>query len=77
MRTQLTAFAAATLAATSLAATPALAHPGHVDIPGTLHAIAHEVGGLDLILAVAALAVAGGVLVARMRHSARARNRRD
>jgi len=51
IRTTLAALGAA------LIATPALAHPGHEPMTGTLHAIAHELGGLDILLTAVTLGV--------------------
>lgn len=62
IRTTLTALGAAASAA--LIATPAVAHPGHDPIMGTLHAIAHELGGLDILLTAVTLGVVAA-LVAR------------
>jgi hydrogenase/urease accessory protein HupE len=56
--------------------TPALAHPGHAEVTGSLHAIAHELGGLDMLLTVAALGVAGVVAAVGLAKRAKQRNRR-
>lgn len=80
MRKTVSAATAAVVAfATASAAAPALAHPGHDPIVGTLHAIAHELGGLDILLTAVtlgiAVALAARPLLRRMRARADRRRR--
>ncbi|MDA0662798.1 MAG: HupE/UreJ family protein [Proteobacteria bacterium] len=55
-------------AATLLAATPALAHPGHVEVTGLMDVVMHPFGEYGHLLV---LAVAGGLLAVMLKEPAR------